>query len=112
MSRYAVVHENVVTNIVEWDGVSEWSPSAGEVQDIGDDICSIGWIKTPAGLRPSPESNVPRKVREPAVTEILDELILVLNASGIPVTKASLTESARVTLREKFKDVVDFPQFK
>jgi hypothetical protein len=29
MDRYAVVTDGIVTNIISWDGVSEWSPPEG-----------------------------------------------------------------------------------
>lgn len=111
MGRYAVVEDDIVTNVVEWDGVSAWAPKTGEVIFTGEDFVSIGWIKTLEGLRPPPEAFVPRPVREPGPLDILDELIIVLNESGIQVTKESLMERARITLNEKFKDLVDFPQF-
>lgn len=51
MGRWAVVRtaDNVVTNIVEWDGVAPWSPPPGEMAvALGATWCDLGWIYDPA----------------------------------------------------------------
>lgn len=39
---YAVVENDVVTNLVIWDGKSEWSPEAGTAVRVNG-ACGIGW---------------------------------------------------------------------
>lgn len=41
--RYAIIIKSVVTNIVEWDGVSDWKPTEGKAVVV-DDSVGIGWI--------------------------------------------------------------------
>lgn len=41
-SIYAVVNDGIVTNIVLWDGESEWEPGSGIAIPI-DGPCGIGW---------------------------------------------------------------------
>ncbi|HGX4465269.1 TPA: tail fiber assembly protein [Escherichia coli] len=39
---YAIVANGVVSNVIEWDGESEWQPESGEVVLV-DGACGIGW---------------------------------------------------------------------
>ncbi|MIE68101.1 hypothetical protein EL06_00955 [Salmonella enterica subsp. diarizonae] len=39
---YAVVENDVVTNLVIWDGKSEWSPETGTAVLVNG-ACGIGW---------------------------------------------------------------------
>jgi hypothetical protein len=41
--RYAVVKDNLVVNIIEWDGQSEWSPPEGASAHQFDGAASPGW---------------------------------------------------------------------
>lgn len=43
MENYAVVEDGKVTNIVVWDGKSEWAPYNGDVIPAPDGI-GIGWL--------------------------------------------------------------------
>lgn len=40
--RFAVIVANVVANIVEWDGVSSWTPPAGSTA-VQTALADIGW---------------------------------------------------------------------
>ncbi|WP_420259431.1 tail fiber assembly protein [Kluyvera sp. M-M157-B] len=42
MSNYAVVENGTVTNVVVWDGKSEWKPVAGDVIPATEGV-GIGW---------------------------------------------------------------------
>lgn len=42
MSTYAIVENGVVTNVIEWDGETEWVPDAG-VAVLTDGTVGIGW---------------------------------------------------------------------
>lgn len=39
---YAVVDNNVVINVIIWDGISEWKPEAGNLVPLNGDA-GIGW---------------------------------------------------------------------
>lgn len=41
-NTYAVVEKGIVTNIVAWDGESEWSPETGTAVLVKG-ACGIGW---------------------------------------------------------------------
>jgi hypothetical protein len=43
-NRYVVLRENVVENIVAWDGISEWAPPHGTTAQPLLTFASIGWI--------------------------------------------------------------------
>lgn len=42
--RYAIVRNNTVENVVEWDGVTPWAPPAGATaMPLNGTTCSPGW---------------------------------------------------------------------
>lgn len=43
--NYAIVElDGLISNIVVWDGITEWSPPLGtQAVKCGDNICGIGW---------------------------------------------------------------------
>lgn len=43
MARYAVIQNNVISNLVEWDGGPQWSPPAGATAALAPKPCNIGW---------------------------------------------------------------------
>lgn len=50
VARWAVVREadNVVDNIIEWDGETPWAPPAGHVAvPIGEQECDRGYVYDP-----------------------------------------------------------------
>jgi hypothetical protein len=50
LARWAVIRDddNVVDNIIEWDGVTPWTPPAEHyVIAIGDQDCDIGYLYDP-----------------------------------------------------------------
>lgn len=56
--RYAIVHNEKVINLIEWDGKSKYKPTKGELVKVGDvNGVSVGWIykndkfKEPASLK-------------------------------------------------------------
>lgn len=46
MARYAVVDQGEVTNVVEWDGETEWKPESGRSIACPDHV-GIGWTHHP-----------------------------------------------------------------
>lgn len=45
MSKYAIVENGVVINIVVWDGKAEWSPDTGEPVLISDSVfVDLGYL--------------------------------------------------------------------
>ena len=50
MSRWCIilVSGNVVWNIIEWDGVAQYTPPDGTYLAEADDTVDIGWIYEPA----------------------------------------------------------------
>ncbi|MGQ7792909.1 hypothetical protein ACUN0C_10915 [Faunimonas sp. B44] len=53
-SRYAVVEDGVVTNVVLWDSETPWAPEAGEAIACPIDV-GIGWACDGEGFRPPPD---------------------------------------------------------
>jgi hypothetical protein len=50
VARWAVIRDadDVVDNIIEWDGSTPWTPPAGHyVIAIGDQWCDIGYLYDP-----------------------------------------------------------------
>lgn len=45
MNRYAIISNDIVTNVVVWDGVAPWAPPPDAMAyPISDDsACEIGW---------------------------------------------------------------------
>ncbi|XST20534.1 hypothetical protein ACNF02_08920 [Escherichia coli] len=43
---YAVVDNNVVINVIIWDGISEWKPEAGNLVPLTAMLASVGHIQT------------------------------------------------------------------
>jgi hypothetical protein len=45
MSKYAIVDNGVVINIVVWDGAATWSPDSGEPVEIKDSVfVDLGYL--------------------------------------------------------------------
>lgn len=58
--RYAVVRlsDNVVTNMINWDGESAWQPPEGH-EAIQSDLAEIGWIRQEDDSFVAPEPIIP-----------------------------------------------------
>jgi hypothetical protein len=41
--RYVLVRNNIVENVIEWSGGSEWSPPVGVIAIQSNVMCGIGW---------------------------------------------------------------------
>jgi hypothetical protein len=57
MANYAIVEDNVVTNVVVWDGQTEWAHS-GQAVEVGSAKVGIGYLYDPDSSPPfvEPES--------------------------------------------------------
>lgn len=44
MNRYAIISDGIVSNVIVWDGVTEWQPPDGTtlVELTVDEFCEIG----------------------------------------------------------------------
>jgi hypothetical protein len=51
--KYAIVEQNTVTNVTLWDGVSAWTPAAGEAVACPDNV-GIGWTYDGTDWTPPP----------------------------------------------------------
>lgn len=56
--RYAIVKDSLVTNIILWDGISEYSPPEDAVLIIAPDEVVVGWT-CPNGTWTPPEPSEP-----------------------------------------------------
>ena len=81
MNKYALIsNENIVDNIVFWDGSDSWQPPENmtciNVEDID---CSIGWVYDGSAFT-APEVVVvtPEPTPEPAPTPTKEELLVQL----------------------------------
>lgn len=43
MSRYAIIENSIVVNIIEWDGVSKYTPPVNTTLIDITSSCDIGW---------------------------------------------------------------------
>lgn len=55
MDRYLVVRNNVVENVVVWDGFSPWDPPEGVTLQLDPGGVGPGWIKQGNGTFAPPE---------------------------------------------------------
>jgi hypothetical protein len=56
--RYAILDDltKVVLNLIRWDGVTPYTPSAGtSLLNVTDIFCDIGWIQQPDGSFAPPQ---------------------------------------------------------
>lgn len=67
MENYAVVEDGKVTNIVVWDGKSEWAPDNGDVMPAPDGI-GIGWLYAD-DVFAAPVVQIPDKTHDELVAE-------------------------------------------
>ena len=75
MNKYALIsNENIVDNIVFWDGSDSWQPPENmtciNVEDID---CSIGWVYDGSAFT-APEVVVVTPTSEPTREELLAQL--------------------------------------
>ncbi|HDT5217313.1 TPA: hypothetical protein RCG95_000027 [Enterobacter roggenkampii] len=71
-SRYAVVKDGLVINIVSWDGISDWSPDDGVAVACPEDV-SPGW------LYDGDTFTNPDEPPEPTNAELYDNELKLLN---------------------------------
>lgn len=54
MDRYVLVRNNVVENVIAWDGVSPWDPPEGVTMQRDPGGVGPGWIRQEDGTFVSP----------------------------------------------------------
>lgn len=77
MASYAVVENNIVTNLVEWDGETVWSPVSGDAV-LTDGTVGIGWHYADSTFTAPP---VPTPSREELVTSAEQTKSVLLDAA-------------------------------
>lgn len=95
MDRYAVVNaENVVTNVIVWDGVTKWTPPPGHVVKPHEE-CGIGdiwndqlgdFVRPLSRVKPAEDegSIAQRKAMYENAKEKLKSYIMFVDPSGNP----------------------------
>lgn len=55
--RYAIINtDNIVRNVVDWNGSDEWSPPPDTtLVELGDRTCGPGWIYDGHNFTPPPD---------------------------------------------------------
>jgi hypothetical protein len=89
--RYAVLRNNVVQSIVEWDGVTVWSPPPG---------CTVR-LALPGDVPPPPEDAAAQAVTqsmEAGIDAALAGLRLTANSTGT-LSSAQLSNAVRAIAR-------------
>jgi hypothetical protein len=82
MARYAVISNNVITNLVDWDGGPEWSPPPGTTAELAPMPCGVGWTWNDGNpVDPNPPPPPPPDPRE-AERGLMRRRIGELEASG------------------------------
>ncbi len=92
-SRYAVIDQkNVVTNVIMWDGVTQWQPPAGYVvKETQEAAMGDIWMENlqdyvrPLSIMKPPEDDTSKAEREAAYNEAKARLaasILSVNLQG------------------------------
>lgn len=71
-NQYAVVVNDMVTNIVLWDGMAEWEPDEGVAVPLADNA-NIGWSYVDGKFSPPPE---PEKTHD----ELIEEAVAKKNS--------------------------------
>ena len=81
MKKYALIdNQNIVRNIVLWDGETEWTPPDGlQPLDVENIKCDMGWVYDGSAFT-APEVVVvtPEPTPEPAPTPTKEELLAQL----------------------------------
>jgi hypothetical protein len=86
---YAVIKNNEVTNIILWDGVSEWSPPEGTIAVACPDEVGLGWTYENGTFVAPP---VPEPVPVPVVLNKVDFLRLFTQAERINIRAAAAVD--------------------
>lgn len=64
---YAVIKNNVVENMIAWDGVAPYNPPDKEIILVESDVAAIGWIYDPLTGTLSPPPVPPSTLIEEGV---------------------------------------------
>jgi len=74
VERYAIVEAGVVTNVILWDGVADFSPR-GILLPVGDEV-AVGWLHDgDQWIAPEPPEPEPAPEEDPARVAALAKLI-------------------------------------
>jgi hypothetical protein len=102
--NYAIIKDNIVSNIVEWDGVSEFSVDGGII--VCDENAYIGgtydngFVARPIESSPEPTYDQLRKNEYPSI----NDLIVALWEGVVEERMASVTrlEGLRQAIKQKY----------
>ena len=82
MYKYALINDqNIVSNLVLWDGETEWTPPNGlQPLNVENIECAIGWVYDGSVFTKPEVVVVPEPTPEPAPTPTKEELLAQLQA--------------------------------
>ena len=70
MAVYAIIDGNGnITNMVNWDGVSQWAPPAG-LTPVQTDTASVGWTYANGAFVAPPEPVIPAPTIEQQIADL------------------------------------------
>jgi hypothetical protein len=82
MARYAIIADNVIQNLVDWDGGPQWAPPPGTAAALAPMRCGIGWTwNNGAPVDPNPPPQPP--VFVPPDLANIDNLDRAFRAMGL-----------------------------
>lgn len=91
--RYALICNNQVVNVIEWDGEQEYLPADDCIAVLCPEDVSVGWSVTSDGwLAPPepPEEPAPEPYEDPTVIEAKNDALSELIAFGVTPATARI----------------------
>lgn len=104
MNKYAVIKDNVVMNIIMWDGNPPWAPPEdSEVVNIEGIFCSPGYLKNEDGSFSDPNPVIPNEDPEMSVGEELallelkvssleENVQVISDGTGVLISKPTIAD--------------------
>jgi hypothetical protein len=93
MAKYAIIQNNVVQNIIEWDGVSEFQPPDGTIMIPAEDAISVGSRAGAPGTIPDISDR--QFFQQAAVMGLItqDEALQAVKVGAIPAALQSIVDA-------------------
>ncbi len=115
MDSYAVVDgTGLITNIIEWDGESEWTPPEGNTSVLcgNDTECIIGGFYQNGAFTPPPKPEIPKEESiaeaDQTKTSLLAEATLMIDPlqDAVDLDMATDDEIAELNAWKKYRVLV------